>query len=111
MGWVPVKNARGDRAIRFRILASGIGARRGAAIMLFVVAVIAVTAAAIGPMFLQSADTSVLTSTARATPIGETDLLMNAAGSAPKLAKMKSASRAAHALAPGFAGAHHLHRR
>ena len=70
--------------------------------MLFVVAVIAVTAAAIGPMFLQSADTSVLTSTVRATPIGETDLLMNAAGSAPKLAKMKTASRAAHALAPGL---------
>ncbi|MGC2486532.1 MAG: FtsX-like permease family protein [Acidimicrobiales bacterium] len=92
----------GDRAIRLRILASGIGARRGAAIMLFIVAVIAVTAAAIGPMFLQSADTSVLTSTARATPIGQTDLLMNEAGSTRELAKMKAASRRAQSLAPGL---------
>jgi putative ABC transport system permease protein len=70
--------------------------------MLFIVAVIAVTAAAIGPMFLQSADTSVLTSTAKAAPIGQTDLLMNTAGSAHELAKMKTASRDAQTLAPGL---------
>src|ERR1700722_16331064 len=91
-----------DRMIRARILLAGIGARRGAAAMLFVVAVIAVAAAAIGPMFLQSADTSVLTSTANAAPVGQSDLIIIANGGAPQMAKLTRATRAAERLGNGL---------
>jgi putative ABC transport system permease protein len=87
--------------IRARILAAAIGSRRGAAAVLFVVAVIAVAAATIGPMFLQSADTSVFASTASAAPIGQTDLLVVTNGGTSQLSKLTSASQAARHLADG----------
>jgi ABC-type antimicrobial peptide transport system permease subunit len=70
--------------------------------MLFVVAVIAIAAAAIGPMFLQSADTSVLTSTANAAPTGQTDLLVITNGGARQLSRLTSATRKAEHLAGGL---------
>jgi putative ABC transport system permease protein len=91
-----------DRMIRARILLAGIGARRGAAAMLFVVAVIAVAAAAIGPMFLQSADTSVLTSTQNAAPVGQSDLIIIANGGTSQMATLEAATAAAEHLAKGL---------
>ncbi len=91
-----------DRMIRARILLAGIGARRGAAAMLFVVAVIAVAAAAIGPMFLQSADTSVLTSTENAAPVGQSDLIILANGGDSRMATLDKATAAAERLAKGL---------
>ena len=91
-----------DRMIRARILLAGMGARRGAAAMLFFVAVIAVAAAAIGPMFLQSADTSVLTSTANAAPVGQSDLIIIANGGASEMATLSRATTAAERLAKGL---------
>jgi putative ABC transport system permease protein len=87
--------------LRARILVAAIGARRGAAVVLFIVAVIAVAAAAIGPMFLESADTSVFASTAKGAPIGETDLLVITTGGAARLGTLSAASRLAHHLAGG----------
>jgi putative ABC transport system permease protein len=87
-----------DRVIRSRILLAGIGARRGAAALLFLVAVIGVAAAAIGPMFLQSADTSVLTSTARATTVGQTDLLVITNGGVKEMKRLRAAAARAENL-------------
>jgi hypothetical protein len=87
--------------LRARILVAAIGARRGAAAVLFIVAVIAVAAAAIGPMFLQSADTSVFASTAEAAPVGQTDLLVITTGGAARMSKLSSATEAARHLADG----------
>jgi hypothetical protein len=91
-----------DRIMRFRILVAGIGARRGGATMLFFVAIIAVAAAAIGPMFLQSADTSVLTSTENAAPVGQSDLIIISNGGASRMATLTTATRAAEHLAKGL---------
>ena len=87
--------------LRARILAAAIGARRGAAAVLFIVAVVAIAAAAIGPMFLQSADSSVFASTAKAAPIGQTDLLVITTGGTAQLNRLFSATRAAQHLAGG----------
>jgi ABC-type antimicrobial peptide transport system permease subunit len=70
--------------------------------MLFVVAVIAIAAAAIGPMFLRSADTSVLTSTANAAPLGQTDLLVITNGGAQQMSRLTSATQKAEHLADGL---------
>src|ERR1700689_4640977 len=91
-----------DRMIRARILLAGIGARRGAAAMLFVVAVIAVAAAAIGPMFLQSADTSVLTSTQNAAPVGQSDLIIIANGGATQMTTLVKATATTEHLSKGL---------
>jgi putative ABC transport system permease protein len=93
---------RTDWMIRVRILYAGIRARRGTAAMLFVVAVVAVAAAAIGPMFLHSADTSVLTSTADAAPLGQSDLTVIANGGATTMTKVRAASKTAEHLADGL---------
>ncbi len=87
--------------LRARILAAAIGARRGSAGVLFIVAVIAIAAAAIGPMFLQSADTSVFTSAANAAPPGQTDLLVITTGGPAQMSKLTSAAQVAHRLADG----------
>lgn len=87
--------------LRGRILAAAIGARRGAAAVLFIVAVIAIAAAAIGPMFLESADPSVFASTAKAAPIGQTDLLVVTTGGTAQMRKLSSATREARHLADG----------
>ena len=94
--------SRTDRIIRVRILLAAIGARRGAAAVLFAVAAIAVAAAAIGPMFLQSADISVLTSTSAAAPIGQTDILAISNGGAATMRKLASAAKDAEHLAGGL---------
>jgi putative ABC transport system permease protein len=91
-----------DRMIRARILLAGIGARRGAATMLFLVGVIAVAAAAIGPMFLQSADTSVLTSTANAAPVGQSDLIIIANGGASQMTALSAATKLAEQRGHGL---------
>jgi putative ABC transport system permease protein len=88
--------------VRARILLAAISARRGAAAVLFVVAVLAIAAAAIGPMFLQSADTSVLMSTAKAAPPGETDLTIISSGGASQMSQLSSAVRASNHLADGL---------
>jgi putative ABC transport system permease protein len=87
--------------LRARILVAAIGARRGSAAVLFIVAVIAIAAAAIGPMFLQSADTSVFASTAKAAPLGQTDLLAITTGGVTQMSKLSSATRTARRLADG----------
>jgi putative ABC transport system permease protein len=91
-----------DRMIRARILLAGIAARRGAAAMLFVVAVIAVAAAAIGPMFLHSADISVLTSTEKAAPVGQSDLIVITNGGASQMATLSKATTVAEDLSRGL---------
>jgi putative ABC transport system permease protein len=91
--------------IRARILLAAIKARRWTAVTLFGVAVVAVAAAAIGPMFLHSADTSVLTSTANAAPIGQTDALVISNGGATKMAQLASAAKTAQHLAGGLLSA------
>jgi hypothetical protein len=91
--------------IRVRILLAAIKARRGAAAILFVVAVIAIAAAAIGPMFLQSADTSVLTSTAHAARAGQTDVLFNSNGGDSQMSKLSAAAKSAELLAGGLLAA------
>jgi putative ABC transport system permease protein len=88
--------------VRARILLAAIRARRGAAAVLFVVAVLAIAAAAIGPMFLQSADTSVLTSTAKAAPPGELDLTVISSGGIRQMSQLSSAIRASDRLANGL---------
>ncbi|HEV7959338.1 MAG TPA: FtsX-like permease family protein, partial [Acidimicrobiales bacterium] len=88
--------------IRARILLAAIKARRWTSATLFGVAVVAVAAAAIGPMFLHSADTSVLTSTANAAPIGQTDVLVISNGGATKMAELASAASTARHLAGGL---------
>ena len=70
--------------------------------MLFIVAVLAVAAAAIGPMFLQSADTSVLTSTQNAAPVGQSDLIIIANGGSSQLATLATATATAEHLAKGL---------
>ena len=89
------------RMLRARILMAAIGARRGAAVVLFVVAVIAISAAAVGPMFIRSANTSVFSSTASASPIGQSDLVVISSGGATKLRSLSSAAREARRLADG----------
>ncbi len=93
--------SRTDRKLRARIVAAAIGARRGSATVLFIVAVIAVAAAAIGPMFLQSADASVFASTMNAAPPGQTDLLVISTGRVAEMSKLTSAAQAARHLADG----------
>jgi putative ABC transport system permease protein len=88
--------------VRARILLAAIKARRGAAAVLFVVAVLAIAAAAIGPMFLHSADTSVLTSTAKAAPPGESDLTIISSGGAGQMSQLSSAVRASDHVANGL---------
>ena len=94
--------APSDRLIRARIFRGGIKSRRVAATVLFLVAVLAIAAAAIGPMFLQSADTSVLTSTANAAVPGQTDLMIVSSGGAAQMSKLSSAAKAADQLAHGL---------
>lgn len=88
--------------IRVQIILAAFKARRSAAAVLFAVAVIAIAAAAIGPMFLQGADTSVLTSTANAAPPGQTDLTIITPGGPAQMAKIKSGAKAADDLAHGL---------
>lgn len=80
---------------------AAIGARRGAATVLFIVAVIAIAAAAMGPMFLESADTSVFASAASAAPLGTTDLLIITTGGPAQMSKLSSAAQTARQLAEG----------
>jgi hypothetical protein len=91
-----------DRLIRARILLGALKARRAAAAVLFAVAVLAIAAATIGPMFLDSADTSVLTSTADAAVPGQTDLMTLSNGGAIKMDKLSLAATAADHLAGGL---------
>jgi putative ABC transport system permease protein len=70
--------------------------------MLFIVAVLAIAAAAIGPMFLQSADTSVLTSTAAAAVPGQADLVVITNGGVIQMSKLRTAARHADVLAGGL---------
>jgi putative ABC transport system permease protein len=91
-----------DRLIRARIFLSAIKSRRAAAAVLFTVAVLAIAAAAIGPMFMQSADTSVLTSTASAAIPGQSDLTIISNGGAVQLSKLSTAVRAADRLSDGL---------
>ena len=93
-----------DRVIRARILLSAIRSRRAASAMLFLVAVLAVAAAAIGPMFLDSADTSVLTSTMRSAPLGEADLSILTSGSGAQMVRLTSAAATADELGAGRLG-------
>lgn len=88
--------------IRARIIVAAIRARRGAATVLFAVAVVAVAAAAIGPMFLPSADVSVLSSTAKAAPVGQSDVLIITNGGANKMSELTAAARVAHRIAHGL---------
>jgi putative ABC transport system permease protein len=97
-----VTKSRTDRLIRAHILLAAIKSRRGAASVLFVVAVIAIVAAAVGPMFLQSADTSVLTSTANAAPVGQTDILVITSGGVAQMRRLASATRDAEHVAHGL---------
>jgi hypothetical protein len=91
-----------DRLIRVRLFLGALKARRAAAVMLFIVAVLAIAAAAVGPMFLQSADTSVLTSTAAAALPGQADLIVIANGGAVQMSKLSLAVKAADRLADGL---------
>lgn len=84
--------------MRVRILLAAIKSRWVTSATLFAVAIVAVAAAAIGPMFLRSADTSVLTSRANAAPIGTTDVLVIANGGTAKMAKLASATATARRL-------------
>lgn len=70
--------------------------------MLFAVAVIAVAATAIGPMFLQSADTSVLTSTAAAASVGRSDVLVIANGGVARMDQVSASATAVERLAHGL---------
>ncbi len=83
------------------MLVAAIRTRRAAATVLFMVAVIAVAAAAIGPMFLQGADSSVFASTAKAAPVGLTDLSVITPGGATQMNKLTSAAQEARRLAHG----------
>ena len=91
-----------DRLIRARIFLRAIKSRRTTNAVLFAVAVLAIAAAAIGPMFLQSADTSVLTSTANAAVPGQTDLVVISNGGTVQMSKLVSAAKAADHLANGL---------
>ncbi len=91
-----------DRLIRARIFLRAIKSRRTTNAVLFAVAVLAIAAAAIGPMFLQSADTSVLTSTANAAIPGQTDLMVISNGGAIQMGKLASGAEAADHLANGL---------
>ena len=68
VGKEPVKKASGSRAIKWQVLWRGLRWRFGSAAMLFVVATLAIAGAAIGPMFLQSADSSVLSGVLASAP-------------------------------------------
>ena len=61
--------------------------------MLFVVAAVAVAGAAIGPMFLQSADNSVLASTIANAPPGEADVTFLTTGGAAAAAEVAAAAK------------------
>lgn len=91
-----------DRLIRTRIFLGAIKSRRAAAAVLFTVAVLAIAAAAIGPMFMQSADTSVLTSTASAAIPGQSDITVISNGGAAQLSKLATAVRASDRLSNGL---------
>jgi putative ABC transport system permease protein len=95
-------DAPSDRLIRARLFLSAMKARRAAAVMLFVVAVLAIAAAAIGPMFLESADTSVLTSTASAAVPGQADLVVISNGGPLQMSKLSAAIDSADHLADGL---------
>ena len=81
-----------DRRVGFSILWHALRWRRGSSISLWVVAVFAVAASAIGPMFLASADNSVLTSAlAQATP-GTTAVTLITSGREPTFAQLQAAA-------------------
>lgn len=96
------RNGRSDRATRLRILVEGIRARPASSVMLFIVATVAVGAAAIGPMFLQSADRSVFASTIAAAPPGEASISVISDGGVAKMARLRNASQRAVSLGNGL---------
>ncbi len=71
-----MNKASGSRAIKWQVLWRGLRWRFGSAAMLFVVATLAIAGAAIGPMFLQSADSSALSGVLASAPAGESNLVI-----------------------------------
>ncbi len=88
--------------MRVRMLLAAFKARRSAAAVMFVVAVLAIAAAAIGPMFLKSADTSVLTSAVRAAAPGQTDLTFIDNGGATQMSKLSTAAKTVEVQSGGL---------
>ena len=87
----------GNRRLRLALLLSGLRWRAGTSLAMFAVAVFAVAAGAFGPMYLHSADQSILNGVLRDAPTGNTGLtfeansgngsptrLLSAAGSVPQ---------------------------
>ena len=90
--------------VRLGILARALRWRGGSAAMLLVVAAVAIAGAAVGPMFLQSANDSVLASTVAAAPPGSTNVSFLTSGAEAAAAEITAAAE----LARRSAGDHFL---
>src|SRR5579863_1282979 len=75
-----VAQPAGDKGVRARILLRALRWRSGSAVMLFLVATVAIAAAAIGPMFLQAADDSVTATAVQTAPAGEASISLVLSG-------------------------------
>jgi putative ABC transport system permease protein len=94
-----MSKASGSGAIKWQVLWRGLRWRFGSAVMLFVVATLAIAGAAIGPIFLQSADSSVLSGVLASAPRGEANLVFSDSGSRGAERRVAAASRAAVKIA------------
>ena len=72
--------ARADRRNWLQLIAGGLRWRAGASIAMLLVAIAAIAAGTFGPLYLSEADRSVLLSTLRAAPAGNTGLMFLPSG-------------------------------
>jgi putative ABC transport system permease protein len=94
-----VKRAGEARAIKWQVVWRGLRWRSGSAAMLFLVATLAIAGAAIGPMFLQSADSSALFGVLSSALPGEANLVISPYGSTDTEARVAAASDDARKIA------------
>lgn len=97
-----MKGRASDAATRTGILFGSIRARPSAALMLFLVAAIAIAAAAVGPTFVESANKSVFSSTLSAAPPGESDLDIISTGPLAQMSQLTSTADYAVRLSKGL---------
>jgi hypothetical protein len=83
---------RSRAAIRLGILLRAVGSRRASALVLFVASVVAVAAAAIGPIFLRAGDLSTLSNAFASAPRGEADVLVLANGGPTEFRRLVTAA-------------------
>ncbi|HLX78679.1 MAG TPA: hypothetical protein VKR27_07305, partial [Acidimicrobiales bacterium] len=75
-----MRGRAGNVAIRLRIIARALRFRGASAVMLFLVAAVAIAGAAVGPMFVQAADDSVVATAIESAPAGSADVSMIVSG-------------------------------